>query len=230
MKRFRILCLVLGLLSVLSVFSLTACGDTPDIPNDNTGETNGDNDGDKEGESNGGKDEIPESAVEYKITVDASDVEVELAKIGVCLYTLDGTLVTEKKLSGSVAKFQVEEDIYVASLSGLTEEYTFSSVLLKDEREATIVLEESKYNEAMDISSFKFTLFVIPSEGVELDSLFLQVCSDLCRPAAIDENGVASITLTECGEYEIKVEENEVLIFHEFYTITLDKRFYVVHL
>lgn len=208
MKRFKILCLMLAMLSALSVFCLTACGETDD-----------------------------DKPVEYEITVDASDVEVDLANVSVCLYGLDGTLVQKQELTGSSAKFQVKKDTYVATLSGVTEDYSFPSVLLKDKNAATIEIEEATISyetdfETMDeieISSFEFTLFVVPSEGIELDSVFLQVCSEACRPVTLDESWSGSVNINS-GEYHIEFYVDNEAVFSEYYTVTLDARFYIIHL
>ena len=120
MKKFTNLCFVL-LLSFAVGFGMTACGSS-DVQTET-----------------------------YEITVNAKSVSVNMKDIKVCLYASDGTAVKQANLKADKAQFKLSADNYVVTLSGLDETVSFSSVLLtKDSKKATIVLEDSNYDDFME--------------------------------------------------------------------------------
>ena len=210
MKKIVSLCLIL-LISIVTIFCITAC-------NSNSSGEGGDNPSD--------------AKVSYEITVDASNVSVDTSEISVCLYSLDGTSVGEKKLSQNKTLFELNADSYVATLSGLSVEVSYSSVLLtKNSKKATIVLEETEYNEYSETYDFAFTVIVMAGD-TDIDDLDVQVCDDsLCRPLRFENSNIAYLTIS-AGVYEVKVymysDDGFDEIYHEDYTVTLDKRFCVI--
>ena len=211
MKKIGRLFLIL-LISVVSIFCVTACN-----PSSN---------------SEGGNEEPSNGKDYYEITVDASKVSVDTKKISVCIYSLDGTLVAEKKLSRGKAFFDLNADSYVATLSGLSQEVSYSSVLLtKSSKKATIVLENTEYNEYSEVYEFVFTVFALPGK-IELHDLDVQVCDDsLCRSVWFEGGNTVNLKIT-AGKYEIKVgvytDDGFDDLYKKNYTITLDKRFCIV--
>ena len=173
-----------------------------------------------------------DAKVSYEITVDASKVSVDTNKISVCIYSLDGTLVGEKKISKGKTMFELNDDDYVATLSGLSDKVTFSSVLLtKSTKKATIVLEDTEYNVYSETYEFAFTVIALPGE-IKLDNLDVQVCDDsLCRPVWFEDGNTVNLKIT-AGKYEIKVgvytDDGFDDLYKKDYTITLDKRFCIV--
>lgn len=213
MKRFRGLYLIL-LLAITTIFCLTACISDP---NDESG-----------------NEEPAETKIMYEISVDASEVSVDSSEISVCVYSLDGAWLAEKKLSQGKTVFELDSDSYVATLGGLPEDVSYSSVMLtKNDKKATIVLEESKYNEYSESHEFAFTIIVL-TEDKNVDDLDVQVCDDQsCRIGMFDNSNITDIYLNT-GEYEIKVclfsDDGMEELYHENYTVTLDKRFYIINL
>lgn len=199
---------LIPILAAIAAFCVAACGADP-----NKGEE---------------KDDAQVAAGTYIVSVDTTKVAVEADNIGVCLYALDGTLVKEKKLSKGKAEFEVESDSYVATLSGVAENLSFSSVMLTESnRKATVVLNDSEYDEYSQTNIFTFTLILI-SEDWQIDELSVQICNDeSCRPFDFTDGNVADVPLG-CGEYDIKVSVGTVELFNESYTVTADNRFYVI--
>ncbi|MCH5151302.1 MAG: hypothetical protein J1F65_01435 [Clostridiales bacterium] len=211
MKKIRNLCLIL-LLSIVTIFCVTACN-----PN-----SNGD----------GGGDNPSNRKVSFEITVDASKVSVDASAISVCVYSLDGTLVVEKKLSRSKALFELDADSYVATLSGLSDEVSYSSVLLtKSSKKATIVLENTEYDKNSEAYEFVFTVFALPGE-IKLDDLDVQVCDDsMCKTVWFEDGNTVNLNI-KAGKYLIKVgvytDDGLNELYKKDYTITLDRRFCIV--
>lgn len=211
MKKIGSLCLIL-LFSIVSIFCVTACNPT----------SNGE----------GGADDPSNTKVSYEITVDASKVSVDTSEISVCIYSLDGASVGEKKLSQGKSLFELNSDSYVTTLSGLSDEVSYSSVLLtKSSKKATIVLENTEYNEYSDAYEFVFTVFALPGK-IKLDDLDVQVCDDAsCRSVWFEDGNTFNLKIT-AGKYEIKVgvytDDGFDDLYKKDYTITLDKRFCIV--
>lgn len=211
MKKFGILCLIL-LLAIATAFCISACNPS----------------------SEGGTEEPSGTKISYEITVDTSKVTVDVSGISVCIYSLDGTSVGEKNLSKGKTVFELEADGYVATLSGLSEEFSYSSVLLtKNTKKATIVLEDTEYNEYSQNYEFAFTVIVM-AKDINLNDLFVQICDDSsCIPVDFENGNVADLFLTE-GEYEVKVSKYTGTgadeLYHENYTVTLNRRFCVIRL
>lgn len=205
MKKISSLCLIL-LLAIAAIFCIVACNPS----------------------SEDGKEDPSGANDSYEITVDASKVKVGAKEISVCMYSLDGTSVGEKKLSRGKALFDLDADSYVATLSGLSEEVSYSSVLLtKDNKKATIVLEKSEYNEYTETNEFAFTVIVF-AEDRNIDDLDVQLCDDSsCRPVEFEDGNIADIFLC-IGEYEVKVSNGANMLYHENYAVTLDRRFCVI--
>ena len=209
MKKIGSLCLI-WLLAITAIFCVTACGSNP-------------NDEDGEVDPSG-------TDASYEITVDASNVSVDTSEISVCIYSLNGVLVGEKKLSQGKTLFELDVDSYVATLSGLSEKVSYSSVLLtKSTKKATIVLEETEFDEHSKAYAFAFTVIVMAGD-MDLDALDVQLCDDSsCRPVEFDDGNVADLYIGT-GEYEVKVFSGGSLdaLYHEDCTVTLDKRFCVI--
>ena len=198
------------LLAVAAVFCVTACGSN--INNE------------------GGKEDPLGTEASYEITVDTNSVSVDISDISVCLYSLGGTSVGEKKLSQGKTIFELEADSYVATLRGLSEEISYSSVLLtENNKKATVVLEKSEYNEYTETNEFAFTVIVFVEDG-NIDDLDVQICNDeLCRPVSFEDGNVADIYIST-GEYEVKVYNDTGEVYHENYIINPNKRFCVIRL
>ena len=209
MKRITGLCLIL-LLAITTVLCVTACGPNP----------------------NGGKDDTPGKIVSYEISVDTGKVSVDTGAISVCVYSLDGTLVGEKKLSQSKTLFELNADNYVATLSGLSGEVSYSSVLLtKTTKKATIVVEKAKLDESLDEYTFAFTVIVLAG-NVKLDDLEVQLCDDtLCKSMWFD-NGNAADIYVGAGDYIVKVYvysgNGQNQLYQQDYTVTLERRFCIL--
>lgn len=213
MKKLGSLCLIF-LLALAIVISVTACGSNSDG-------------GDGKTDPSGAK-------VSYEITVNTAKVDVDAGKISVCLYSLDGTFVGEKKLSQGKTIFELNADSYVATLSGLSDDVSFSSVLLtKSSKKATITLDNSQYDEFSETNSFAVTV-IVKAGNMDIDDLDVQICDDeLCRLVKFENGNVADLFLS-VGKYEVKVglysNEGYKDLYHEDYTLILDKRFCVIAL
>ena len=211
MKRIWSLCFIL-LLTIVIAFCATACGSNPN--------------------ENGGEDDPSDTDGFYVIAVNTKNCSVDTNDITVCIYTLDGTLLGEKKLSKGKSIFEIEADDYIATLSGLSEEVSYSSVLLtKTNKKATIVLEKVKYNEYSEFNIFTFTVIVMAGNR-NLDDLTVQICDDnACLFVKFEDGNVADLLLN-CGKYEVKVYGPSAAgfdeLYNEDYTVTSDKRFCVI--
>lgn len=209
MKKIKSLCLIL-LFLIATIFCYTACN-----PNDE-----------------GGNENPSDTKAPYEITVDASKVSVDINNISVCIYSLDGILVGEKKLFKGKTQFELDADNYVATLSGLPEEISYSSVFLtRSTKKSTIVLKGSVYNEYTGTNEFAFTVIVIAGDR-NLADLDVQICDDSsCRSVKFENSNVAARSLS-AGKYEVKVyfysDDGAEELYHEDYTVTLDKRFCVI--
>ena len=213
MKKIENIFLVL-LLAIATVFCVTACYSNPN------------------GEA--GKGNPSDTEISYEITVDTNRVSVDTSNLSVVIYSLDGTVVEEKKLSQGKTTFELETDSYVATLSGLTDEVSYSSVLLtQNNKNATIVLENSKYNEHSGTNEFAVTVIVF-AEDRNIDDLDVQICNDeLCRSVEF-KDGNAADRFLGVGEYEVKIyvytDNGADELYHENYAVTLDMRFCVIRL
>ena len=211
MKKFTTLCLIL-LLAFAIVFGMTACDD---------------------GDS--------EQATFFEITVDTANVSVDTSQIKVCLYPLDGTgSVLESQPTGGVARFRLQADSYVATVSGLDEKVSFSSVLITHNSEkAKITLSNSKYDDLMDLYSYKFTV-IMQNGDYKLGDISAQFCDQyMCSEKlnfvdslAVDVT-VGSASGDECevkAFYATAERPDDNPLFYEKFSLDLDKRFYVIRL
>lgn len=210
MKKIGSLFFIL-LLAVVTVFCVAACGSEPS--------------------DNGGKEDPTDSKASYEITVDASGVSVDAGDISVCVYSLDGTLVGEKRLSQGKTLFELKTGSYVATLGGVAEEVSFSSILLtKDLRKVKIVLENSEYDDYAGKNQFAVTVIVIADDR-SVERLNVQICDErLCSPVPFENGNVADVFLGS-GEYEVKVLPSDGSLedlYHEKCTVTSEKRFCVI--
>ena len=216
MKKLGRLSLIL-LLAIATIFCVTAC-DSDSIEDDNNQMDLSDK---------------ADTKVSYEISVDDTKVTVDTNDISVCLYTLDGTVVGEKKLSQGKTLFELNADSYIATLSGVTEEVSYSSVLLtKNSKKATITLEEASYDEYSETNKFAFTIVVVTDDRA-IENLDVQICDDdLCRSARFGEGENIADLFLGIGEYEVKVyaysDDGMEELYHENYTITSEKRFFVI--
>ena len=175
-----------------------------------------------------------EQAVTYEITVNTNKVSVDTSEIKVCLYALDGEIVKEEKLDNGKAKFELDADSYVATVSGLDETVSFSSVLLtKNSRRATITLENSDYDEFEDSYSYAFTVIVL-NGAYKLSDLSAQICDlDLtCILISFEKDNDNVVDgITNGGECSVEIfDANNKEIYTETFTVDLDARFYIVRL
>ncbi|MCH5156929.1 MAG: hypothetical protein J1G02_03515 [Clostridiales bacterium] len=209
MRKIANLFLIL-LLAIVATFSITAC-----VPNTNSNGNNGDT----------------SANVTYEITVDANNLAVDTSRLSVCIYSMDGEMLSEKKLSRGKVFFEQKGDSYIATLSGLSEEISYSSVLLTENtKKATITLEKAKYNDFTQIFNFTFTVIVITDTPVA--DLDVQICDDkLCRPVSFENGNIADIELNT-GIYDVKVYSNEGTeeLYNTKYTVTSDNRFCIIKL
>ena len=170
--------------------------------------------------------------VNYEITVNTKNVSVDTNKIKVCVYSLDGKVVKEANLTSGKAKFELQADSYVATLSGLDEKVSFSSVLLtKNSRKATIALGNSDYDEFEDSYSYAFTVIVLNGD-YKLSDLSAQICDlDMtCIMEYFDKSNVVDGT-TNGGECSVEIfDKDNQEIYNETFTVHLDRRFHIVQL
>ena len=202
MKRYRNICLIL-LLVFATVLCMTACDSTGD-----------------------------EQTVTYEITVNSKNVSVDTSKIKVCVYALDGEVVKEEELTNGKAKFELEADSYVATISGLDEKVSFSSVLLtKNSRKTTITLDNSTYDDFEDNYSYVFTVIVL-SGDYKLSELSAQICDlDLTCINIFFKNDNVADGITNGGECSVEIfDADNQEIYNETFTVHLDRRFHIVQL
>lgn len=211
MKKIGNLCFIL-LFAITAIFCVTACDSTPN--------------------DDGVQEEPSDTKISYEITVDTNGVAVDANEISVCVYSLSGDLVGEKKLSHGKTLFELDGDSYVATLSGLSDKVSYSSVLLTDNaKKGTIVLEKARYDAYREVNSFAFTVIVMAGDR-SIDDLDVQFCDEQsCKPVWFEDGNIADIFLSR-GEYEVKVywytgEDLEEL-YHDNYTLNPDKRFFVI--
>ena len=207
----KIVSLIVFMLAMASVFGVIACGST-----------------------NGGGGGT-QTRVTYEVAVDAKNATIDTDGVSVCIYSTKGTAVEQSALSQGKAVFELPMGRYVATLSGLSEEVSYSSALLtENNNKATITLDKSDYDEFADPErspfTFAFTVILLVSD-VDIDNLFVQVCDDnACIPVWFEDGNIADVYLN-VGNYYVKAhmyadEDNE--LYHEDYTVTLDKRFCVI--
>ncbi|MCH5165057.1 MAG: hypothetical protein J1G01_01485 [Clostridiales bacterium] len=201
---------IFSVLVLLVVFSMTACN-----PNSNSG-----------GKHSG------DTADVYVISVDTKNVTVDTSGIKVCIYALNGSGGSlEAQLTGGKATFALDADDYIATLIGLDETVSFSSVLLtKTDRKATITLSDSEFDDLTDTYSFAFTVVMLSGEK-KLDEISAQICDDsMCIPIWFSQSNVIDIRIHK-GQYSVEVHDSD---FHEIYNekciVTSDTRFYVIQL
>ena len=201
MKRLTNLCLII-LLILTAVFCMTAC--------------NGDG----------------EQTVTYEITVETNGVSVDMSAIKVRMYPLDGSEGSfDAQLIDGKAKFELQADSYVATVSGLDEKVSFSSLLLtKNSRKATITVSNSKYDDLMDYYSYSFTV-ILQSGDYKLSEVSAQICDlDLmCIDEDFEQGNVVDF-ITNGGECSIEVFVNNIEKYNETFTVDLDMRFHIVRL
>lgn len=170
--------------------------------------------------------------VTYEITVNTKSVSVDTSAIKVCLFALDGTAVKEANLTNGKAKFELQADSYIATLSGLDEKVSFSSVLLtKDSKKATITLSNSTYDEFEDNYNYAFTVIVLNGD-YKLSDLSAQICDlDMtCIMESFDKGNVVD-GITNGGQCSVEIfDKDNQEIYNETFTIDLDMRFYIVQL
>ncbi|MCH5162156.1 MAG: hypothetical protein J1G38_01545 [Clostridiales bacterium] len=212
MKKIKRLFLIVAF-AAMGALCMTACASTPN--------------GDKKPTS------VTDSI--YEISVDASKVSVDASDISVYIYSSDGmTELAKKKLSQGKAQFELDDGSYVATLGGLPQEVSYSSVLLtKNGRKAKVTLETSKYDRFSEEYSFAFTIIMFPGDR-DVGELDVQVCDDsVCRFALFTDGNVADVSLN-VGDYVVKVgiytDDGLEELYHENCTVTLDRRFCVVAL
>lgn len=167
----------------------------------------------------------------YEISVDTQNVSVDTSNLKVCVYALDGTQVEESSLTDGKVEFKLVADNYVATLAGLSENESYSSILLtKKDREATITVSESEYDPYItEDYVFAFTVIVLGAKNLE--ELSVNVCNnDACRGVGVGKSNVADVVINRAW-YEIYVENaNMKRIFYNTFTLDLDVRFYIIQL
>lgn len=176
-------------------------------------------------------DNLQGDAITYEISVDASGVSVDMSNVKVRIYELDGTMVGESPLSDGKAEFRFEGDTFVATLSGLDEKVSFSSVLLtKDKTKVTITLENSDYDEYDEVYRYAFTVIMLNGER-KLDELSALICDYFaCRDVTFDKGNVVDLSLSG-GECSVEVfDADKVEIYNQTFDLDLDVRFHVIEL
>ena len=167
----------------------------------------------------------------YEISVDMQSTSADTSNLKVRVYALDGTLLEEASLTDNKVQFELVADSYVATLAGLSEQESYSSILLtKKNRQATITVSESEYDEyIVEDYCFAFTVIMLGAKNV--DELLTNVCNDvMCRGVGFFGSNVADVTISR-GKYDVDVyDANNREIYHKSFTLDLDKRFYVIEL
>lgn len=172
------------------------------------------------------------TTVTYEISVDTKNVSVDVSAIKVCLYAMDGTAVKETGLTNGKAKFQLKAGSYVATVSGLDETVSFSSVMLtRNSRKATITVSNSDCDEFDEFYSYAFTIIVL-SGSYKLSELTAQICDlDLMCVGEDFANGNVVDFVTNGGECSVEIfDRDNQEIFKETFTVDLDMRFYIIRL
>lgn len=202
---------IFSVISLVVALSMTAC----------KSEQNGD------GNSGGG-----DNASVYEVSVDAKNVSVEVSDIKVCIYALDGSEGSlEAALTNGKATFALSAGNYVATLSGLSETVSFSSVLLTEtNKKANITLRNSDYDADADAYKFTYSVMMFPGEK-KLDELSIQLCDDnMCMLEYFGNSNVMDVSV-HCGEYSVEIYDSDFKeIYNDNCSVTPDTRFYLIQL